>query len=158
MSSLISRIAAPHRHHATMGHVTILARGVEADGTQWELDVSGGPSELRTMVTPALVDGRRPWGSGSGGPAVHRGRRISVSTGSGDNCPTTFIARVTPDVRAVVVTLSDGTREDLVLHGDPQRWGARIAVLMHPHSVDVHRIDLFDAAGTPLPERDPTAR
>jgi len=34
-----------------------------------------------------------------------------------------FIVRVTPDFGAVVVMLSDGTREELVLHGDAERLG-----------------------------------
>ncbi len=136
--------------------MTVLARGTEIDGTTWELDVSGGPSMLSLSVSATLVDGQRQWGSGSSGSAVHRGNRIVVTTGSNDTGPLTFIASVAPDVRAVVVTLSDGTREDLVLHGDPDRWGARIAVLLHPRDVDIHRVDLFDADGAPLPERDLT--
>lgn len=67
--------------------------------------------------------------------------------------PCHFLARVAADVCAVVVTVSDGTREDLVLHGDPEFWGARVAVLVHPRQLDIHRVDLIGSDGSPLPDR-----
>ena len=108
-----------------IGGMTVLARGAGPDATRWELNVSGDVDDLRTMVNVTLADGRRPWGSGCGGPALYPGKRINVCIGSSDHTPSTFLARVTADVRAVVVTMSDGAREDLMLHGDADQLGAR---------------------------------
>ena len=132
--------------------MTVLASGTEADGTTWELDVSGDPHDLSTMVSQRRPGGRTPWGLGCAGPAVEPGRRVKVCVGVADDAVRTLIVRVTPDVHAVVVTLSDGTREDLVLHGDPTRLRARVAVLVYPPQLDVHRIDLFGYEGEVLPE------
>lgn len=132
--------------------VTVLAIGSGTDGCTWELDVSGDRRELVTMVNVTLADGQTPWGTGCAGPPVYPGSRLNVCTGSADEGPRTFIARVTPDVRAVVVMLSDGTREDLVLHRDVDSLGARIGVLVYPRELDIHRVDLADNDGSPLPE------
>lgn len=131
--------------------MTILATGAGSEGCRWELEVSGDRRELLTMVKVTLADGRTPWGVGCAGPPVYPGSRVNVCTGSDGAGPRTFIARVTPDVRAVVVALSDGTREDLVLHGDGDRLGVRIGVLVYPRELDIHRVDLLDHAGSPLP-------
>jgi hypothetical protein len=135
-----------------VGAVTVLASGTAADGTTWELDVSGNARDLSTMVSQRRPDGRTPWGIGCAGPAVEPGRRVKVCVGVADDALRTFIARVTPDVRAVVVTLSEGTREDLLLHGDPVRLGARVAVLVYSPDLDVHRVDLFGHENEVLPE------
>lgn len=132
--------------------MTVLASGTEADGTTWELDVAGDARDLSTMVLQKRPDSRRPWGIGCGGPAVEPGRRVKVCVGAADDGLRTFIARVTPDVRAVVVTLSEGSREDLVLHGDPVRLGVRIAVLVYRSDLDIHRVDLIGHDGHVLPD------
>jgi hypothetical protein len=56
-------------------------------------------------------------------------------------------------VRAAVVQLSDGTREDLRLHPLPGR-DDRVAVLVHHRRLDVHRMDLYDVRGMPFPDPD----
>ncbi|GAB3272402.1 hypothetical protein GCM10027586_21310 [Kineococcus gypseus] len=53
-------------------------------------------------------------------------------------------------MRAVVVHLSDGTREDLRVVDDPRRAGVRWAVLAPPPHLDVHRTDVYDADGRAL--------
>jgi hypothetical protein len=130
-----------------------LAHGAGPEGFRWDLEVHGDADELFTSVEITLVDGRTPWGTGCGGPALYPGSRLNICTGSDDTGPRTFIARVASDVRAVVIRLSDGTREDLVLHGDPDELGARIAVLVYPRELDIHRVELLAVDGTALPER-----
>jgi len=133
--------------------VAVLASGHGADGASWELDVSGDASGLRTTVNVTLPDGRRPWGGGiGGGPALEPSSRVNAYVGASDEGPRTFIARVAPDVRAVVVRLSDGTREDLTLHGDAHQLGARVAVLVYPRHLDIHRVDLYGEDGETLSE------
>jgi len=39
-----------------------------------------------------------------------------------------------------------------VLHGDAARLGARVAVLVYPPDLDVHRVDLFGHEGEVLSE------
>jgi hypothetical protein len=58
------------------------------------------------------------------------------------------------DVRAAVARLSDGSREDLRLHPLPGRVD-RVAVLVHPRGLDVHRIDLYDSRGARFPDPVP---
>ena len=132
--------------------MTVLATGTAADGTTWELDVSGDAEDLHTMVRQVRPDGARPWGIGCAGPALSPGRRVTVGTGVADDALQTFVARVSVEVRAVVVTLSDGTREDLVLHGDAAELGARLAVLIYDRDLDIHRVDLLGRDGQVLPE------
>lgn len=117
------------------------------------MDVSGDADDLHTIVELSLPDGRTPWGSGCAGPAIEPGHRVNVCTGSSDDAPAICIARVTADVRAVVITLSDGTREDLVLYGDPDRLGARVAVLVHSRELDIHRVDLIGRDGSALADQ-----
>ena len=62
-----------------------------------------------------------------------------------------MIVRVAPDVRAVVATLSDGTREDLRLHGDADLLGVRIAVLVYPAELDLHRLACSTSRATNWP-------
>ena len=46
--------------------------------------------------------------------------------------------------------MSDGTREDLVLHSLDDEPGLRIGVLVYPRRLDIHRVDLVGHAGAPL--------
>lgn len=129
------------------------AQGLSAQGDRWVLEVEGDAGELSTMLLVTTPEDQQEGGGVGGGPALHPGSRINVYTGSTSVGPRRFLARVAADVRAVVVTLSDGTREDLVLHGDPELWGARVAVLVHPRRLDIHRVDLIGSDGSPLPDR-----
>ncbi|NDI47014.1 hypothetical protein [Goekera deserti] len=56
----------------------------------------------------------------------------------------------------MVVLLSDGTREDLCLVADERLGDDRIATLVFPRRLDVHRIDLYDQAGDLLDEPPPS--
>ena len=133
--------------------MSVIASGYSVDGDMWRLDaaVDRDTGELTTMVVIELPDGSRPWGGGCGGPSVAPGRRVTTCNGAADFGPRTFIARITAEVRALIVTLSDGTREDLQLHGEFSELGARIGVLVYPRHLDIHRLDVIDTNGDPLP-------
>jgi hypothetical protein len=132
--------------------MSVIASGYSVDGDIWQLDAAFNreTGDLATGVMIELPDGSRPWGGGCGGPPVSPGRHIANYSGVSDVGPRTFIARVTADVRALIVTLSDGTREDLQLHGDISEFGARIGVLVYPRHLDIHRVDLIGADGKTL--------
>ena len=132
--------------------MSVIASGYSVDGDMWHLDaaVDRVTGELFTSVMIELPDGSRPWGGGCGGPSVATGRNITTYSGAADFGPRTFIARVNAEVRALVVTLSDGTREDLQLRGDITEFGARIAVLVYPRHLDIHRLDVVGTNGEPL--------
>jgi len=51
------------------------------------------------------------------------------------------------------VTLSDARRDRLMLYSDPTHTGVGLAALVYPQDLDIHRIDLLDASGDPLPDR-----
>ena len=137
--------------------MSVIASGYSVDGALWHLDaaIDRDSKQLATGVTIELPDGSHPWGGGCGGPPVQPGRYITTYSGAADVGPRTFIARVTAEVRALIVTLSDGTREDLQLHGDISEFGARIGVLVYPRHLDIHRLDVIGANGEP---RSPGAR
>jgi hypothetical protein len=132
--------------------MSVIASGYTVDGDMWHLDaaVNGDTGDLAIGVRIELPDGSRPWGAGCGGPPVPPGQHINAYVGAADFGPRTFIARVTADVRALIVTLSDGTREDLQLHGDISELGARIGLLVYPRQLDIHRLDVIGANGEPL--------
>jgi hypothetical protein len=130
--------------------VTVLAAARTAEGEHWALvlDDDGVPGAT-VAVDVTGADGRRFWGIGCGLAALAPGEQVVTTVGSDDAGPATLILQLCSDVRAAVVTLSDGTREDLVLHRLPGR-DDRAAVLVHPRRLDVRRVDLYAADGSPL--------
>jgi hypothetical protein len=132
--------------------MSVVASGRTVDADSWQLRVSTDPETGRvvTIVDVQLADGTAVWGGGCGG-TVPPIRQVDTYWGAAESGPRTFLARVTADVRAVVVTLSDGTREDLVLHRVPEHGALRVGVLVYPRVLDVHRVDVLDADGRPLP-------
>jgi hypothetical protein len=60
---------------------------------------------------------------------------------------------VAGDVAGVTVTLSDGRRDRLRLYSDPTYTDVQLAALVYPRDLDIHRIDILDASGKPLPDR-----
>jgi hypothetical protein len=138
----------------TLG-MTVVASGRTDEADSWQLRVStsADTGHLVTMVDIKLADGTNLWGGGCGG-VLPPDKRLSTYFGGSDTGPRTFIARVTSDVRAVVVVLSDGSREDLVLHTVDDAPGLKVGVLVYPRSLDIHRVDLVGHNGEPLPPED----
>src|SRR5450759_3982872 len=64
-----------------------------------------------------------------------------------------IILRVAGDVAGITVTLSNGRHDRLTLYSDPTHPGVGLTALVYPRNVDIHRIDLSDASGKPLPDR-----
>jgi hypothetical protein len=141
--------------------VTVLAQGRTAEGEYWTLETEEhAPGHrpppgryLGVQVTSA--DGSRFWGAGCVLDGPPQAGLLNLTSGSDEAGPCTLSLAVRADVRAVVVLLSDGTREDLQLYPVPGRTDIRAAALVHPRRLDVHRIDLYDAHGDRLPEPDP---
>ncbi len=135
--------------------MTVVATGRTVEADSWQLSVRTDPDtgDLTTVVSIQLADGSHVWGGGCR-DAVPPSKRLNIYFGAADTGPRTFIGRVTPDVRAVVVALSDGTREDLVLYSLEDAPGLRIGVLVYPRGLDIHRVDLVGHSGEPL---DPEA-
>lgn len=132
--------------------VSPVLSGTTAEGERWTLhgeETPRGPGvrlELRTAA------GRRCWGTGARSTPLPAGQVVGGVQSSGDvDEPATWLLKLRSDVRAVVVHLSDGTREDLRLADDPHDPGLRWAVLAHPRHLDVHRVDAHDATGAVLP-------
>ena len=126
--------------------MSVVASGWTVEADSWQLRVWTCPEtgDLFTMVDVQLADGTTVGGGGCGGTAPPA-TRVNTYLGAGETGPRTFIARVTADVRAVVLTLSDGTREDLVLHRLPEHDAVRVGVLVYPRGLDIHRVDVVDA-------------
>jgi len=79
--------------------------------------------------------------------------RLGTYTGHDDVGPDRILLRVADDVSGVTVTLSDGRLERLTLYSDPTHPGVALAALVYPRNPDIHRIDLLDNLGEPLPDR-----
>lgn len=128
-----------------------IAQGYGIGGEQWTLVVQLRRGRLRTMVQVQEPDGHR-WTAGLDGHPVTPGRRTTTFEGRSSSGALLYLLRVAPEVRAAVATLSDGTREDLQLHGDRDVLGARVAVLTHPRGTSVTALQLLDDQGAELPE------
>jgi hypothetical protein len=135
--------------------MTVVASGRTDEADSWQLRVStnADTGHLITTVDIQLADDTNIWGGGCGG-VVPPEKRLSTYIGASDTGPRTFIARVTSDVRAVVVVLSDRTREDLVLHAVDDAPGLKVGVLVYPRRLDIHRVDLVGQSGESLPTED----
>ncbi len=131
--------------------MAVVASGRTVEADSWDLDVSTDPEtgDLFTFVNIKRADGSTGWGGGCG-DSVPPNTRLNTYFGASDAGPRIFIARVNSDVRAVVVALSDGTREDLVLHAVKDAPALKVAVLVYPRGLDIHRVDLFGHSGEPL--------
>ncbi|MGS0687213.1 hypothetical protein ACVBEQ_19040 [Nakamurella sp. GG22] len=135
----------------TDGKDGVLASGFGSGGERWTLAATPGPGRLRAMVEVVEPTGRR-WVAGSTGPALPPGHRCATFVGRSGESAHLVIVRVADDVRAVVATLTDGTREDLRLHGDARVLGARLAVLVCPAGPDLQHLAVIGADGEELPE------
>lgn len=135
----------------TDGNECSLATGFGSGGERWTLTATPTRGRLRAMVEVVEPTGRRLV-AGSSGPALPPGHRCATFVSRSGDGAHLVIVRVADDVRAVVATLSDGTREDLRLHGDSAVLGARLAVLVHPAELYLHRLAVLGANGEELPE------
>ena len=129
----------------------VLASGRTAEGEHWQLITEAQSLGRYLGVDVTSPEGRQYWATGcmlDGGPPS---APSVLTVGGDDDGPVTVILHLRPDVRAVVVHLSDGTREDLRVHPLPGRPD-RAAALVHPRRLDVHRIDLYDAGGARFPD------
>jgi hypothetical protein len=135
----------------TEGQDSALASGFGSGGERWTLAAEVRRGRLRAMVEVVEPAGRR-WVAGSSGPALPPGHRCATFVSRSGEGSHLVIVRVADDVRAVVATLTDGTREDLRLHGDPAVLGARLAVLVHPPGLALQRLAILGQDGAELPE------
>jgi hypothetical protein len=116
------------------------------------LGADGDDSDPGTFLEVETPSGHHSKG-GYGSRSLAPGWRLATYTGHDDVGPNRIILRVAGDVAGVTVTLSDGRRERLTLYSHPIHPGVGIAALVYPRDLDIHRIDLLDASGEPLPDR-----
>ena len=132
--------------------MTVIGRGTSREGDRWVLGRDFYDGFSYTYLEVVTPDGHHSKG-GYGSPPLEPGLRLGTYTGHDDIGPDQIILRVADDVSAVTVTLSDGRRDRLTLYSDPTHTGAGLAALVYPRDLDIHRIDLSDALGEPLPDR-----
>jgi hypothetical protein len=132
--------------------MTVIARGTSLEGDRWVLGRDGRVGDPYTYLEVETPDGHHSKGS-YGSPSLKPGMRLGTYTGHDDVGPDQIILGVAGDVAGVTVTLSDGRRDRLRLYSDPTHAGVRLAALVYPRTLDIHRIDLLDTSGEPLPDR-----
>ena len=132
--------------------MTVIGSGTSLEGDRWVLgrDVYDGFSY--TYLEVETPDGHHSKG-GYGSPPLSPGGRLATCTQHDDVGPDQIIVSLVGDVAGVTVTLSDGRRDRLTLYSDPTDTGVRLAALVYPRDLDIHRIDLSDGSGEPLPDR-----
>ena len=131
--------------------VTVIGSGTSFEGDMWVLGTDADDSDPIIFLGAETPSEHHSKG-GYGSPPLSPGMRLGTYTRHDDVGPDQIILRVADDVSGVVVTLSDGRRERLTLYSDPTRLGVGLAALVYPRNLDVHRIDLSDASGEPLPD------
>jgi hypothetical protein len=132
--------------------MTVIGSGTSLEGDRWVLVTDGDDGDLAMMLEVETPNGHHSKGGYQGHPLI-RGMRLATYTRHDDVGPDQIILRVAGDVEGVTVTLSDGRRDRLTLYSDPTHPGVGLAALVYPRNLDVHRIDLSDASGEPLPDR-----
>jgi hypothetical protein len=132
--------------------MTVIGSGTSLEGDRWVLgrDVSDGSSY--TYLAVETPNGHHSKG-GYGSPPLPPGWRLNTCLQHDDVGPDQIILSLAGDVAGVTVTLSDGRRDRLTLYSDPTHTGVRLAALVYPRDLDIHRIDLVNASGEPLPDR-----
>jgi hypothetical protein len=130
----------------------VLAQGRTAGGEHWTLETEDYPHGHYLGVGVTSADGHPFWSTGCMLDGPPQTEPLNLTTGSDDDGPRTLTLAVRADVCAVVVLLSDGTREDLPMYPVPGRADIRAAALVHSRLLDVHRIDLYDGRGDLLPD------
>jgi hypothetical protein len=95
-------------------------------------------------ITRRAATGRRRYPRDGGWPAT---------PGTTNVGPDQIILRVAGDVTRATVTLSNGRDERLTLFPHPIHPGVMLAALVYRRNLDIHRIDLLDTSGEPLPDR-----
>jgi hypothetical protein len=132
--------------------MTVIGSGTSLEGDRWVLGRDGRGGDSYTYLEVETPNGHHSKG-GYGSPPLAPGWRLETCTQHNDVGPDQIILGVAGDVAGVTVTLSDGRRDRLTLYSDPTHTGVRLAALVYPRNLDIHRIDLLDASGGPLPDR-----
>ena len=133
-------------------HVTVIGSGTSREGDRWILTATGDDVDPGVMLKVGTSSGHHS-GGGYYGHSPSDEEMVSTYTRHDDVGPDQIIIRVTAGVHGVIVTLSDGRRDRLSVYPDPTHSGGGYAVLVYPRELDIHRIDLEDANGWPMPFR-----
>jgi hypothetical protein len=132
--------------------MTVIGSGTSLEGDRWVLGTDGDDDDPATFLEVETPHGHHSKG-GYAGPPLSPGMRLATYTRHDDVGPDQIILRVAGDVAGITVTLSNGRHDRLTLYSDPTHPGVGLTALVYPRNVDIHRIDLSDASGEPLPDR-----
>ena len=132
--------------------MTVIGSGTSAEGDRWALLSEGDARDPLTALEVRTSTGHHSKG-GYQGPPLSAGMRLDTYTRHDDEGPDQIILRVADDVDALIVTLSDGRRVEVTLFSEPNHPGVRLAALVYPRNLDIHRIDLLDVGGYLLSAR-----
>ena len=144
-----------YRHSdLTLGHVDVVLRGTGPEGERWTLSSEDTPLGPGVSLEVRCRQGHRRFGSAEFSTPLPPGKVLAgdLSDG-GPGEPCTLVLKLSADVHAVLVHLSDGTRQDPVVADDPRQPRLRWSVLLYPRHLDVRRIDVHDARGAALHDR-----
>jgi hypothetical protein len=132
--------------------VTVIGSWTSLEGDQCVLGRDGDDRDSAIFLKVEPPHGHHSKGGYQGRPLAP-GMRLATYTRHDDVCPDQIILTVSGDVAGVTVTLSDRRSDRLTLYSFPTYPGVGLAALVYPRNLDIHRIDLLNASGEPLPDR-----
>jgi hypothetical protein len=124
----------------------VVAEGTHSDGLQWVIWARRHqPSEgdLFTMIRVTDATGRILHGGARGGPPLHPGHVLNVTTGGGDEGPRSLLARVDPSVRRVELRVQGGTTLEVPVYDCADVPEVRFASVLVPREVSLESVAGF---------------
>jgi hypothetical protein len=124
----------------------VVAAGTDGDGLDWVIWAKRHePQEgdLLSMIRISDATGRILHGEGRGGPPLHPGHVLNVTSGGGDEGPRALLARVDPRVRRLELTVAGGVALDVPLYDCPDIPEVRFAAQLLPRDVTLESVAGF---------------
>jgi hypothetical protein len=140
-----------------MGGRYVVAEGTDSDGLTWVIWArrhEPHEGDLLSVIRVTDAAGRILHGSGQGGPPLHPGYMLNVTSDGSDEGPRALLARVAPGVRRLELKVRDGDALDVPLYDCPDIPEVRFASLLLPRDVVLESVAGFGARNKELERFD----
>jgi hypothetical protein len=142
----------------------VIAEGSYSGGLSWLIwaqrqsphGAQPNTDELMSMIHVTSEDGRVLHEGGAGGPALHPGNLMNVSTGGSDEGPYCLLARVHPGIRRVELATAAGKSLDVPVYDSADFPEVRFAALLMPRDLRLNFVAGLGDSGEELSRFDLT--